>query len=216
MQPEHQATPLAPVQDYPRSDAELGGNMKPKASRREEKSSKFLVYVLLIMVIQGTLLLVFGSIFLRPRTPGFELGSSVRVRNLMYTTNSLSPSFNFTLVTSVAVKNTNFGVFRFDNTTGTVWCGPVIVGEFKIPTGRAPARTTERLDVSVDVSSLRVLNTTSLSSNISYGLLELSSHVRLSGKLNIMNIMKRRRHPQLNCFMKLNFTGASVHDLRCD
>ncbi|GMJ06239.1 hypothetical protein like AT1G64065 [Hibiscus trionum] len=141
MHPDHQAAPLAPVQDYPRSDVEFGG-MKPKASRREEKSSKFLVYVLVILVIQGTVLLIFGSIFLRARTPGFEL-ESVRVRNLKYTTNSSSPSFNFTLLTSVAVKNTNFGHFRFDNTTGTVWCGPVIVGEFKLPTGRAPARETD-------------------------------------------------------------------------
>ncbi|KAE8671596.1 putative Late embryoproteinsis abundant hydroxyproline-rich glycoprotein family [Hibiscus syriacus] len=214
MQQDPQAKPLAPVQDYPRSDMESGG-FKPRASRREERSSKCLVYVLAVAVIQGAVLLIFGSIFLRPRTPGFELGS-VRVRNLIYRTNSSSPSFNFTLVTSVAVENTNFGDFQFDNTTGSVWCGLVVVGEFKIPTGRAQARSTERLNVSVVVSSLRIPNTTTLSSNISSEILELSSHVKLSGKLNIMNIMKRRRHPELNCFMKLNFTGGSVHDLSCD
>ncbi|KAE8662043.1 putative Late embryoproteinsis abundant hydroxyproline-rich glycoprotein family [Hibiscus syriacus] len=101
----------------------------------------------------------FCSIFLRPRTPGFELGP-VWVRNLIYRTNLSSPSFNFTLVTTVAFENTNFGDFRFDNTKGTVWCGLVVVGEFKIPTGRARPRATERLNVSVEVSSLRVPNTT--------------------------------------------------------
>ncbi|KAL4385842.1 hypothetical protein GQ457_15G009100 [Hibiscus cannabinus] len=197
--------PLAPVQDYPRSDMELGG-IKPKALRPEEKSSKCLVYVLAIMLIQGTLLLVFGTIFLRATTPGFEFGS-VRVQNLKY--RSTNSSSNFTLVTSISIENTNFGDFRFDNTTGTVWCGPVVVGEFKVPTGRAQARTTERLYVSVDVP-----NTTGLSSN--YGFLELSSHAKLSGKLNIMNIVKRTMHPELNCIIKLDFTGGSVHDLQCD
>ncbi|KAK8483356.1 hypothetical protein V6N13_096224 [Hibiscus sabdariffa] len=212
MQP-HQ--PLAPVQDYPRSDMELGG-FKPKALRPEEKSSKCLVYVLAIMVIQGTVLLIFGTIFLRATTPGFEFGS-VRVRNLKYRTNLPSPWFNFTLVMSISIENTNFGDFRFDNTTGTVWCGPVVVGEFKVPKGRAQARATERLYVSVDVGSLRLPNTTGLSSNISNsGFLELSSHAKLSGKLNIMNIVKRTRQPELNCIMKLNFTGGSVHGLECD
>ncbi|GMJ00306.1 hypothetical protein HRI_003699800 [Hibiscus trionum] len=153
-----QHQPLAPVQDYPRSDMEFGG-IKP---RPQEKNSKCLVYVLAIMVIQGAVLLIFGTIFLRARTPGFEFGS-VGVRNLKYRTNSSSPTFNFTLVTAISIENTNFGEFRFDNTTGTVWCGSVVVGEFKMPTGRAQARATQRLNVSVDVSSVRVPNTSGLS-----------------------------------------------------
>ncbi|XP_022738765.1 late embryogenesis abundant protein At1g64065-like [Durio zibethinus] len=213
MQEDPQAKPLAPVQDYPRSDMEFGG-IKPKALRREEKSSKCLVYVLAIMVIQGTVLLIFASIILRVRTPDFEIGSA-RVRNLKYG-NSSAPSFNFTLVTEVTVENNNFGDFRFANTTGSVWCGPVVVGEMKIPTGRAQARATERLNVSVDVSSVRILDTKNLSNNISSGLLELNSHVKLSGKVNIMNIMRRRRHPEMNCFMKLNLTGHTVKELTCD
>nr|KJB52206.1 hypothetical protein B456_008G250600 [Gossypium raimondii] len=202
-QEDPQAKPLAPVQDYPRSDMEFGG-IKPKSLRREEKSSKCLVYVLIITVVLGTILLTFGSILLRPRTPGFKF-RSVQVRNLKYVTNSTSPSFNFTLIMQIVVENTNFGDFRFDNTTGSV-----------IPTGRAQARKTERLNVSFDVSSVRVPNTTRLNGNISSRILELSSHVKLSGKLNIMNIMKRRRHPEMTCFMKLNLTGSSVHDLTCD
>ncbi|XWS50021.1 hypothetical protein CRYUN_Cryun12cG0052700 [Craigia yunnanensis] len=213
MQEDPQGKPLAPVQDYPRSDMEFG-RIKPKALRREEKSSKCLVYVLAIMVIQGTVLLIFASIVLRARTPDIEIGS-VTVRNLKYS-NSSAPSFNFTLVTEVIVENNNFGEFRFENTTGSVWCGSVLVGEMKIPKGRAQARATERLNVSVDVSSLRISDTKNLSSNISSGLLELNSHVKLSGRVNIMNIIKRRRQPEMNCFITLNLTGHTVQDLTCD
>ncbi|XWS48870.1 hypothetical protein CRYUN_Cryun13aG0113600 [Craigia yunnanensis] len=213
MQEHPQAKPLAPVEDYPRSDMEFGG-IKPKAVRREEKSGKCLVYFLAIMVIQGAVLLIIVSIFLHARTPEFEI-RSVTVRNIKYG-NSSAPSFNFTLVTEVTVENTNFGDFRFENTTGSVWCGSIVVGEMNIPTGRAQARATERLNVSVDVSSLRISDTKNLSSNISSGLLELNSHVKLSGKVNIMNIVKRRRHPQMNCFMSLNLTGHTVQDLTCD
>ncbi|KAE8706361.1 putative Late embryoproteinsis abundant hydroxyproline-rich glycoprotein family [Hibiscus syriacus] len=200
MTEDHKAKSLAPVEDYPRSD---------------EKSSKCLVYMLAIMVIQGSLLLVFATIFLRPQTPRFDIGS-VAVRNFKYGTNSSAPSFNLTLVTQVAVENTNFfGDFRFENSNGSVWCGSEVVGQMKIPKGRAQARAIERMNVPIDVSSLGLSDTNRLSSNISSGLLELNSYVKLSGKMNIMKIMKRRRNPELNCIMTLNLTGKAVQDLKC-
>ncbi|XP_022733169.1 late embryogenesis abundant protein At1g64065-like [Durio zibethinus] len=213
MQEDPQAKPLAPVQQYSRSDMEFGG-IKPKALPREEKSSKCLVYVLAIMVIQGAVLLIFASVVLRARTPDFEI-RSVTVRTLKFG-NSPAPSFNFTLLTEVTVGNTNFGDFRFENTTGSVSCGSIVVGDVKIPTGRAQARATERLNVSVDVSSLRISDMKSLSTNISSGFLELNSNVKLSGKVNILNIMKRRRYPEMNCFMTLNLTGQTIQNLTCD
>ncbi|OMP06106.1 Late embryogenesis abundant protein, LEA-14 [Corchorus olitorius] len=214
MKEDLQARPLAPVQDYTRSDMEFG---KPKQKREDQKSSKCLVYVLAALVLHGAVFLIFATVVLRPRTPEVEIGS-VTVKNLKYGNigNSSAPSFNFTMVTQIKIENSNFGDFRFENTTGSVSCGSAAVGVMKIPTGRAQARETERLNVTVSVSSLKIPNTTNLSSNISSGLLALNSHVKLSGKLNILNIMKRRRHPEMNCFMTLNLTGHTIQGLTCD
>lgn len=211
---------LVPVGDYPRSDMEFGG-IKPKSYNRrseDQKSSKCLVYVLAIIVIQGVVLLVFATIALRARTPGFEIGS-VAIKNLKYSNISsaaAAPSFNFTLATVVTVENHNFGEFMFGNTTGSVLCGSTVIGEMKIPSGKAEARATERMNVSVGVSSLRISDTKNLSSNMSSGLLELNSVVKLSGRVSILNFIRRRRNPQMNCFITLNLTGHTVHDLRCD
>lgn len=213
MQEDPQAKSLAPIEDHPRVDMEFGG-IKPKAFQPDEKSSKCLVYILVIMVIEGSILLALASYFLRARTPGFEI-DSFKVRNLRYG-NSPAPSFNFTLVTQFSVENTNFGDFRFDNSTGSVWCGSEVVGIMKIPKGRAQARASERMKVSIQVSSVRLSDAKNLASNMSYGLLELKSYVKLSGKVNIMNIMKRRRNPEMNCFMKLNLTGNTIQGLKCD
>ncbi|KAB2093734.1 hypothetical protein ERO13_A02G104700v2 [Gossypium hirsutum] len=144
MQEDPQAKSLEPIEDYPRSDMVFGW-IKPK---QDKKSSKCLVYILVIMVIQGSILLVLANIFLRARTPDFEIGS-VKVRNLKYG-NSSVPSFNFTLVTQVTVENTNFGEFRFDKSTGTVWCGSEVVALMKIPKGIAQARATEKMKVSIN------------------------------------------------------------------
>ncbi|MBA0794352.1 hypothetical protein Gohar_018688 [Gossypium harknessii] len=139
MQEDLQAKSLEPIEDCPRSDMMFGW-IEPK---QDKNSSKCLVYILAIMVIQGSILLVLANIFLRARTPDFEIGS-VKVRNLKYG-NSSAPSFNFTLVTQVTVENTNFGEFRFDKSTGTVWCGSEVVGLMKIPKGIAQARATEKM-----------------------------------------------------------------------
>ncbi|GMJ04432.1 hypothetical protein like AT1G64065 [Hibiscus trionum] len=216
MQEDHPVKSLAPVEDYPRSDLVFAGN-KPQVLKPEEKSSKCLVYMLAVMVIQGSVLLVFATIFLRPRTPGFEIGS-VAVRNLRYDyeNNSGAPSFNFTLVTQVSVENTNFlGDFRFEKSNGSVWCGSEVAGQMKIPKGRAEARATERMNVSIDVSSVRLSDTRKLSSNISSGVLELNSYAKLSGKVKIFNIFVRRRNPELNCFITLDFTRKAIQGFKC-
>ncbi|KAA3457074.1 late embryogenesis abundant protein isoform X1 [Gossypium australe] len=210
MQEDPQAKSLEPIDDYPRSDMVFGW-IEPK---QDKKSSKCLVYILAIMVIQGFILLVLANIFLRARTPDFEIGS-VKVRNLKYG-NSSAPSFNFTLVTQVTVENTNFGEFRFDKSTGTVWCGSEVVGLMKIPKGIAQARATEKMKVSINVSSLWLSDAKNLRRNMSYGLLEFKSYVKLSGRVNILNIVRRRRNPEMNCFMKLNLSGKTIQGLKCD
>ncbi|MBA0882001.1 hypothetical protein Goshw_023579 [Gossypium schwendimanii] len=164
MQEDLQAKSLEPIEDCPRSDMMFGW-IEPK---QDKNSSKCLVYILAIMVIQGSILLVLANIFLRARTPDFEIGS-VKVRNLKYG-NSSAPSFNFTLVTQVTVENTNFGEFRFDKSTGTVWCGSEVVGLMKIPKGIAQARATEKMKVSINVSSLWLSDAKNLRKNMSYGL----------------------------------------------
>ncbi|MBA0761423.1 hypothetical protein Gotri_024075 [Gossypium trilobum] len=52
----------------------------------------------------------------------------------------------------------------------------------KIPKGRAQARASERMKISIQVSSVRLSDANNLASNMSYGLLELKSYVKLSGK----------------------------------
>ncbi|MFQ6624129.1 hypothetical protein Gotur_003859 [Gossypium turneri] len=203
MQEDLQAKSLEPIEDCPRSDMMFGW-IEPK---QDKNSSKCLVYILAIMVIQGSILLVLANIFLRARTPDFEIGS-VKVRNLKYG-NSSAPSFNFTLVTQVTVENTNFGEFRFDKSTGTVWCGSEVVGLMKIPKGIAQARATEKMKVSINVSSLWLSDAKNLRKNMSYGLLEFKSYVKLSGRVNILNIWWRGM--KLRSLAEPSFLGPAAN-----
>ena len=86
----------------------------------------------------------------------------------------------------VAVKNTNFGHFKFDNTTISFDYGGVQVGEAFVAKGRAKARSTKKMNVTVELNS-------NLGSHISSGLLTLTSRSNLSGKVHLINLIKKKK-----------------------
>ncbi|KAK1586233.1 hypothetical protein Q3G72_000415 [Acer saccharum] len=209
MAEENQSVPLAPAIIHPRSDVESAGKfaIKPKPKNHPEKSSKFLVYFLASIVISGTVLLIFSSIVLRATTPRVKL-RSVAVKTLLQG----NSTFNATLITELTIRNRNFGSFRFRNGTGQVFYETVTVGEMKIREGRVRARDTERLTVTVEVRS----SNHSEARNLSSGVLKLSSHAQLQGRVNLLNILKRKKRPEMNCNMNLVLRNQTIQDLVCD
>ncbi|KAK3227917.1 hypothetical protein Dsin_007779 [Dipteronia sinensis] len=212
MAEENQMVPLAPARIYPRSDVASAGKFAviPKPKNHPEKSSKFLVYFLALIVISGAALLIFSSVVLRTTTPRIKL-RSVAIKTLMHG----NSTFNATLITELTIRNRNFGSFRFRNSTGWVFYGTVTVGEMKIREGRVRARNTEMLRVTVEVSSNHS-EARNLSSDFSSGVLKLSSHAQLQGRVNLLNIMKRKKRPEMNCNMNLVLRNQTIQDLVCD
>lgn len=206
-----QIIPLAPAKFNPRSDEEFAV-VKPKATR-QERSSKCLVYVLAGIVILSTSVLVFALVVMRARTPDVKL-SLVTVKNLKYG-NSSFPSFNMTLAAELRIKNTNFGRFKFENTTSSVLYGGIVVGEGKLSKGRVEARESKRMNIMADLRSYRLSDAKNLSSDMNSGMLKLSSHAQLSGRVYLLGIVKKRRTAVMSCTMNLNLTSSSIQDLLC-
>ncbi|KAA8520885.1 hypothetical protein F0562_011558 [Nyssa sinensis] len=97
------------------------------------------------------------------------------------------------LVTQFAVKNTNFGHFKYDNSTVTILYGGSPVGEAFIPRGRAKARQTRRFNVTVDISFEQLSGNPNLTNDINSGFLTLTSQARLSGKVELMKVIKKNK-----------------------
>lgn len=207
--------PLAPSRTHPRSDdQEMGIVLKPKYSR-QEKSSKCLVHLLSVIVIIGAALLIFSTIFLRPTTPRLRL-RSVTARNLRHGGNSSTAFFNVTLGAQMTIKNSNFGEFNFENSTGSVIYKSGVVGKMKINKGEAKARETKMMNFQVDVRCNGLIsNTSELSRDLSSGVLNMSSHAELSGKIHFMGFINKKRTAQMSCTMSLNLTSQLIQDLHC-
>lgn len=161
--------------------------------------------------MQTIIILVFVLTIICIKTPSVTL-TSVTFQNLNYINASsgvLLPHFNMTLIMEIAVKNTNFGHFRFDNTTANVTYGSVVVGNGEIIKSRASARKTKRTNVTVDIGN-------QLSTELSSGSLTLTGVARLRGKVTLMKLMKKRKTAEMNCTITLNLTSNAGQDLDCE
>ncbi|XWS38294.1 hypothetical protein CRYUN_Cryun19dG0119400 [Craigia yunnanensis] len=124
-------------------------------------------------------------------------------------------SFDLKFIAQVTVKNTNFGHYRFDNSTLRFLYDGVIVGEAIIPKARARARSTKRLDVTVEVNSRVLTSTTGLDSELSSNVLTLNSQAKLKGKVELMKVMKTKKSPEMNCTLTFNVSTRNLRDLKC-
>ncbi|KAK9290284.1 hypothetical protein L1049_008451 [Liquidambar formosana] len=174
---------------------------------------KCLAYVAAFVVFQTIIILVFALTVMRIKNPKVRLGV-VAVEDFS-TTNSTS--INMRLVAQVTVKNTNFGHFKYENSTATISYGGMAVGEAFIPKGRARARQTKRFNVTVDVTTDRLSSSSSnLVNDINSGVLAMSGEAKLSGKVHLMKVIKKKKSGEMNCTMAVNLATRAVQDLKCE
>ncbi|XVF13052.1 hypothetical protein REPUB_Repub08aG0174500 [Reevesia pubescens] len=210
---EQQVHPLALANDHPRSDEE-SAYLKSKDELKRKKRIKYVGYIAAFAVFQTAVILVFALIVMRAKNPKVRIGRAT-IETMETNNNGSAASFDLKFITQVRVKNTNFGHYRFENSTMRFLYDGVIVGEAIIPKGRARARSTKKFDVTVEVNSRALTSTTGLGSELSYSVLTLNSQAKLKGKVELMKVMKRKKSPEMNCTLTFNVSIRNLQDLMC-
>ncbi|KAK6142757.1 hypothetical protein DH2020_023105 [Rehmannia glutinosa] len=114
----------------------------------------------------------------------------------------------------VSVEKPQYASFRYQNTTTTLYYrGAVIRGGAWSP-GRAKARRTMRMNVTVDVITDRVLNQPDLGSDINSGLITMSSYTVVGGRVKIF-VVKKHVTVRMNCSMTVNITSRAIQQQKC-
>ncbi|KAK6142778.1 hypothetical protein DH2020_023126 [Rehmannia glutinosa] len=111
-------------------------------------------------------------------------------------------------------KNPNYASFRYQNTTTTLYYRGAVIGEARGPPGRAKARRTMRMNVTVDVITDRVLNQPDLGSDINSGLITMSSYTVVGGRVKIF-VVKKHVTVRMNCSMTVNITSRAIQQQKC-
>ncbi|KAB1215406.1 hypothetical protein CJ030_MR4G025304 [Morella rubra] len=179
----------------------------------KRSNSKCLAYVAAFIVFQTIIILVFALTVMRIKSPKVRFGT-VAVESLSSSTSN-SSSFDMRLMAQVAIKNTNFGHFKYESSNATIFYGDMAVGEAVIPEGRTKARKTQRFIVPVDISSHRLSGNTNLTNDIGSGFLVLSSQAKLSGKVHLMKVIKKKKSGEMSCTMTVNLAQRAIQDLKC-
>ncbi|KAA8520883.1 hypothetical protein F0562_011556 [Nyssa sinensis] len=156
---------------------------------------------------------VFALTVMKIKSPKVRFGT-VSVENFS-TGDTNSPSLSMRLVTQFAIKNTNFGHFKYDNSTVTILYGGSPVGEAFIPRGRAKARQTRRFPVTVDIGPVQLSGNPNLANDINSGILTLTSQARLSGKVELMKVIKKKKSGNMRCTLNINL-GTRVMESQCN
>ncbi|KAK6275469.1 hypothetical protein POUND7_005178 [Theobroma cacao] len=185
-----------------------------RTTSRRKRNIKCLAYIVAGVIAQTIIILLFVMLVMRIRNPKVRLGG-VTVENLNLNSSSSSPSFSMNLNAQVTVKNTNFGHFKFQNSTLTISYRGTPVGEATIVKARARARSTKKLNVTVSVSSDKMSRNSALSSDVGSGTINLSSHAKLDGKIHLFKVFKKKKSAEMNCTMEVTTSSKQIQNLMC-
>lgn len=176
-----------------------------------KKRTKCIVTFLVLQIIQN---LIFYFAFMHVRTLKARL-ETVTVQNLV-TQSLLLPYFDVSFTAQVRIKNANFGSYKFNSSNAIFMYQGVEVGQAVIPNGKAGWLSTKKVNVTVNVNSSALQNSLStLGNDLSAGFLNLSSHAKVSGKVAVMFLLKKKKSAQMNCTMAINLSSKAVQDLNC-
>ncbi|KAE8662044.1 Detected protein of unknown function [Hibiscus syriacus] len=212
-----EVTPFAPIAFGARcSDNEEAFSTDPPSKKRTfilcfGSIAAFFLSLAIIVIILS--FLVF-----RVQDPMISL-NSVTIQSLEVSTKGiLSADVNLTLLADVSVKNPNAVTFKFDNGTMMVYYRGRVVGEGTRFKGKAKPRRTLRRNVTVEIDPENFLTDPDFVTDIigSKGV-NISSYTRISGRINIMNIIKRNVLVKFNCSttFRLSPTGGGFHGDKC-
>ncbi|XP_008458164.1 uncharacterized protein LOC103497685 [Cucumis melo] len=208
-----QAQPLTPATlDRLSSDnGETELHLKRIQRKRFIKCCSFIAALLIIPTIVIIIILMF-TLF-QIKDPIIRM-NRVSITKLELINNVIpKPGSNVSLTADVSVKNPNMASFKYSNTTTTLFINETVIGEVRGPPGKAKARQTVRMNVTIDIVADRVLS--NLNNDVSLGKVRLRSFSRIPGKVKLLHLIGRNVVVKMNCTFVINIFSKSIEDQKC-
>ncbi|XP_058181442.1 uncharacterized protein LOC131299887 [Rhododendron vialii] len=211
---DQQIHPIQPESYSPQSkrDVEATTTEQSKVAHRQ-KQKKWLLYGIAFVIFQTGIIALFSLTVMKVRNPKFRVRSATfDTFDIVQTTNH---SFNLRTNVALGIKNTNFGPYKYDNSTMYFYYGETEVGSAVIPKSKAQFRRTKKFTVSVDLASTSLAGNSQLASDMSSGIVPLSSRSKLSGKVELMLIFKKKKPVDMDCTMEVNIAAQALQNIKC-
>ncbi|XP_030530418.1 uncharacterized protein LOC115740907 [Rhodamnia argentea] len=198
MAEKEQARPLAPASYITRSDEDQALSDHFRLRRPSCLKCCGIAAALFLILAVVALVLVFTVFHVEDPIVRMNRVQIPQLAQLVSNGTALSGA-NITAVADVSVKNPNAASFRYGNSTTELYYGGEVVGEGRIPAGKAAARRTQRVNVTVEVVPARIAKAPRLSSDLAAGNLTMESYTRIDGRVKILKIIRKHVVVRLNC-----------------
>lgn len=206
-----QVRPLAPASDRPTSSDDEATTVTGIRRKRWVRCCACVAALLLIEAIVVVILIF--TVF-KVKDPIIRMNKVTVDKLELINGTTPRPGTNMTLTADVSVKNPNFASFKYQNTTTTLSYRGAVIGEARGPPGRAKARRTMRMNVTVDVITDRILAQPELGSDYNSGLLTMNSYTVVGGRVKIL-IIKKHVTVRMNCSLTINITSQAIQQQKC-
>ncbi|KAL0339465.1 UNVERIFIED_CONTAM: hypothetical protein Sangu_1468600 [Sesamum angustifolium] len=168
-----------------------------------------------VVLVQAIVVVVLIFTVFKVKDPIIRMNAvTVERLELIAGTTTPRPGSNMTLNADVSVKNPNYASFKYQNTTTALFYRGSEIGEARGPPGRARARRTMRMNITVDVMTDRVLSQPDLRSDVNSGLIAISSYTRVGGRVKML-IIKKHVTVTMNCTITINATSQAIQQQKC-
>ncbi|CAN4085831.1 unnamed protein product [Withania somnifera] len=178
---------------------------------RQKIRKKFLAYVALFILFQIAIILFSSLYIMKVRTPKFRVLSA-----RFETKYAENASFNITMNTELGVKNTNFGPYKYKNSSVCFYYNGVSIGGAFVSQGKAGFKSNKKFNVIVNLSSKDVLAKDSkLRNDLSSGTLILTSKSKLEGKVKLLFLIKKKKSTHMDCTITIGLVHKVVRHIEC-
>ncbi|KAI5657808.1 hypothetical protein M9H77_26601 [Catharanthus roseus] len=180
---------------------------------RNNKSMKCYLYFIAFLVFQTAIILLFALTIMKIRTPKFRIRSAT-LEILALRRTPENPSFNFRMNAEIGVKNNNFGDYKFQNSKIYFYYKGSLVGEAIVGESKAGIRATKYISVVVDLLSSR---NSQLAGDLNSGILKLKIESKLSGKVELIKILKKKKFTCMDCTLTIGVADrkAIIREMSC-
>lgn len=194
-------------------DVESASSVDHESNAKElqhKKRMRRLGCVTAIVVLLTVVILVFPQTVMRIKGPELRI-RSIAIEDLTISNSDTnSPSVSMKFDSEIGVKNTNFGEFKFDESSITFVYKGTEVGDASVEKGKAKARSTKKMNVTAEVNA-----NSNLANDVRSGLLTLTSQSKLNGKVHLMKVIKKKKTAEMNCTITINLENKVVQDFKC-
>ncbi|KAH6804608.1 hypothetical protein C2S51_032855 [Perilla frutescens var. frutescens] len=196
---------------YARSgDTEAAADLEARELRKKKRTKCFL-YIVLFVIFQTGIITLFSLTVMKVRTPKF------RVRGASFTSFNggapANPSLQVSMIPQFSVKNTNFGRYKYRNTTVDFFYRETKIGEVAVPNSKAGWRSTKSF--LAPAVNLNIVGSPQLASDLSAGVVPITSKGQMRGRVELLFILKKNRSTNMDCSMEILIATQTIRNIVC-